>query len=84
MFAHAIRIADEKAPHPVLPTKGDDFLCPLVPEGADLPPFALAHLAPSPLEFAPAPRPLLAVFAFPGQLPKGHVMPSFEGANPAS
>ena len=83
-LAHPVWIADEEAADPVLLAEGNDFARALVPESTDLPPFAGAHLPPGTLQLAPAPRPLLAAFPFPGELAQGHLVPPFEGADPSA
>ena len=80
--AYPMGVADKEAAHVLLLAKGDHLARALVPERTDLPPFAGAHLPTGALQLAPALRPRLAAFPFPGELTQGHLVPPFEGADP--
>ena len=54
LLAHPVGIADEELTHPLPLAEGDDLARPLMAQVPDLAPFACAHLATSPLQFAPA------------------------------
>ncbi len=77
-LAHTLRIADEQPAHLMLLTKRDDFAGSLMAQRPNLPPGARAHLAPSSLQLAPAPRAPRAAAALPGQLPQSHMVPPLE------
>ena len=74
-------IADEERADALLLTEPDDRSCALVPQIADLSPFAGAGLASGSLQPPIPPRAFLAPVAFAGDLAQRPVVPSLEAAD---